>query len=299
MASGEASWSAGAASSVGARRSDGALRGVGGLRQVERLGEVIERAAFHGLDGRVQVPMRGNDEDRGCRRRSFQFGECGQAVHAGKAHVEENDIRRAGRGLLKSGLGGRRHGHAKPLALEGALQRPRNRLLIVDNQDGGHAGIVAVRQRSGLRSVKLPARQLIFPQSRNIRISRYFRIHRTRGQGRIRSARTPAAGTRAMFVCPGLLTPRQDATPRPQAPGRPYLLSRGGPVNSERLSAHLDIDRYGSYRLTDAVRPGPGLAIPPRKATASRRTATAKRNSVCPCFPPPSPPNASSTPSWP
>jgi len=36
-------------------------------------------------------------------------------------------------------------------------------------------------------------------------------------------------------------------------------------VNSERLSAHLDIDQYGSYRLTDAVRPGPGLAIPPRE----------------------------------
>jgi len=36
-------------------------------------------------------------------------------------------------------------------------------------------------------------------------------------------------------------------------------------VNSERLAAHLQINRYGDFTLTDAVRPGPGLPIAPRQ----------------------------------
>jgi hypothetical protein len=36
-------------------------------------------------------------------------------------------------------------------------------------------------------------------------------------------------------------------------------------VSSELLAAHLRIDRYGDFRLTDAVRPAPGGAIRPRE----------------------------------
>ena len=43
------------------------LRGVERLVEVERLGEVVERAALDGLDGGVQVAVRGDDDDR--RRR--------------------------------------------------------------------------------------------------------------------------------------------------------------------------------------------------------------------------------------
>ncbi len=36
-------------------------------------------------------------------------------------------------------------------------------------------------------------------------------------------------------------------------------------MNSERLSAHLQIKQYGNFTLTDAVRPGPGLPLSPRE----------------------------------
>ena len=36
-------------------------------------------------------------------------------------------------------------------------------------------------------------------------------------------------------------------------------------MNSERLANHLQINRYGDFTLTDAVRPGPGVPILPRQ----------------------------------
>ena len=48
-------------------------------------------------------------------------------------------------------------------------------------------------------------------------------------------------------------------------PGRTFPLSRGVPVNSERLAAHLHVNEYDGFTLTDAVRPGPGLPVLPRE----------------------------------
>lgn len=36
-------------------------------------------------------------------------------------------------------------------------------------------------------------------------------------------------------------------------------------MNSERLANHLQVNRYGDFMLTDAVRPGPGVPIRPRQ----------------------------------
>ena len=36
-------------------------------------------------------------------------------------------------------------------------------------------------------------------------------------------------------------------------------------MNPDRLAAHLQINRYGSFTLTDAVRPGPDLPVRPRE----------------------------------
>lgn len=36
-------------------------------------------------------------------------------------------------------------------------------------------------------------------------------------------------------------------------------------MNSDRLATHLQINRYGDFTLTDAIRPGPGLPVRPRE----------------------------------
>ena len=36
-------------------------------------------------------------------------------------------------------------------------------------------------------------------------------------------------------------------------------------MNADRLAAHLEVDRYGDFTLTDAVRPGPGIPVRPRQ----------------------------------
>jgi hypothetical protein len=36
-------------------------------------------------------------------------------------------------------------------------------------------------------------------------------------------------------------------------------------VSSTQLAAHLRVDRYGDFRLTDAVRPAPGVPVAPRE----------------------------------
>jgi hypothetical protein len=36
-------------------------------------------------------------------------------------------------------------------------------------------------------------------------------------------------------------------------------------VNSKTLAAHLRVDQYGDFRLTDAVRPAPGVPVIPRQ----------------------------------
>src|SRR4029079_16705036 len=42
-------------------------------------------------------------------------------------------------------------------------------------------------------------------------------------------------------------------------------LSRGRSVHSDRLSTHLRTDRYGTFTLTGAIRPGPAVPLRPRE----------------------------------
>jgi hypothetical protein len=115
------------------------------LGQLERLREVIERAALDRLHGGVQVPVRGDDDDRRVRRDGAQFRERGEAVHAGQAHVEEHDIRRVASGFSESVFGGRGDIDAVLLALERAPQRPRDGFFVVDDENGmrhAHRGAV-------------------------------------------------------------------------------------------------------------------------------------------------------------
>src|SRR5260370_18127791 len=40
---------------------------------------------------------------------------------------------------------------------------------------------------------------------------------------------------------------------------------QGADVNSKTLVAHLRVDQYGDFRLTEAVRPAPGVPVVPRQ----------------------------------
>jgi hypothetical protein len=40
---------------------------------------------------------------------------------------------------------------------------------------------------------------------------------------------------------------------------------QGADVNSKTLAAHLRVDQYGDFRLTEAVRPAPGVPVVPRQ----------------------------------
>jgi hypothetical protein len=125
-----------------------AIRGVERLGQFEGLREIIERAPFDRLHRGVQVAVRGDDHDRRVRHRLAKLPERGEAVHAGQSHVEEHHVRRVAARLREPVLGGRGHLDAVLLALERPAQRPRDRLLVVDNQYGvRHVGL-GVGQRS-------------------------------------------------------------------------------------------------------------------------------------------------------
>jgi hypothetical protein len=57
--------------------------------------------------------------------------------------------------------------------------------------------------------------------------------------------------------------------PRPEAGKSPYPLPdywpKVFPVTSDKLAEHLTVDRYGDFRLTDAIRPALFLPIVPRQ----------------------------------
>ena len=42
-------------------------------------------------------------------------------------------------------------------------------------------------------------------------------------------------------------------------------MPKGADVNSKTLAAHLRVDQYGDFRLTEAVRPAPGVPVVPRQ----------------------------------
>ena len=87
----------------------------------------------------------------------FSSAQRGEAVHAGQPHVEEDDVGRVRCGLREPVLGGRGDGDAVALALERPPQRPGDRLLVVDDQDGvSHAPILPETPHPDVRGGQNP-----------------------------------------------------------------------------------------------------------------------------------------------
>src|SRR4051794_21497796 len=59
-------------------------------------------------------------------------------------------------------------------------------------------------------------------------------------------------------------TPRRDTTVSTTL-GLRFVVARGVPVTPDRLASHLSVNSYGSFTLTDAIRPGAKLPVRPRQ----------------------------------
>src|SRR5262245_64605089 len=72
-----------------------------------------------------------------------------------------------------------------------------------------------------------------------------------------------------MFAVPRVPTQTPPATTRHQRPQSPWavrpVVARGVPVTPDRLAAHLSVNSYGDFTLTDAIRPGADLPVRPRQ----------------------------------
>lgn len=80
--------------------------------------------------------MRGDDHDRRAGRGLLEFAEGREAVHARELDIEEHHVGRVQFGFGESVFGGGRDRNAVLVALERAPQRPRDRLFVVDDEDG-------------------------------------------------------------------------------------------------------------------------------------------------------------------
>ena len=69
-------------------------------------------------------------------------------------------------------------------------------------------------------------------------------------------------------------------------------------MNPDRLAAHLSVNSYGSFTLTDAVRPGAGLPVRRAKGIGSRCSGTGTPGCGSRCSPRRCPRSASSTRFW-
>jgi len=111
----------------------GALNAFDGLLQIERLGQVIERATLNRAHRRRQIAERCHDDDRQIGHKLTEAPQRRQAVHAGQANVEDQNI---GPPLVQECEGllggcGRRNGMS--FSFQSALERPAHGFFIIDN----------------------------------------------------------------------------------------------------------------------------------------------------------------------
>ncbi len=109
-----------------------------GRLQVERLNQVLERALADGLDGRVQIAVGGDDDDRRIAATLAQLLHRRQAVQAGQADVEHHGIGRLLGGQFQRLLGGRGRDHFVAQAFPQAAQGPADARFVIHDQQSRH-----------------------------------------------------------------------------------------------------------------------------------------------------------------
>ena len=119
------------------------------LAQPERLGQVVVGAELEADDLVDLVVARGQDQDRHLGAGGAHAAQDLEAVDAGQADVEDDEVRRLVGGDLEALLAGAGDRDLVALLLEGVLDPAGDGVLVFDDEDGGgHAGMLHRRGRA-------------------------------------------------------------------------------------------------------------------------------------------------------
>ena len=189
------------------------------LRKLERLGQVVVGAQTHGVDGALEAPERGHEDDPRPGLDALGLPQHGQAVHRLHDEVGENDrvLLAAERDL---GVLAPRHGrHGPAVALEVTTEERHHVGIVVHDEDPGFhacsflAADVVVGAASGSQTVK------VVPSPGVLATWMSLPLDRTRSStDRQTEARPVPSGLRAEE---GVEDPRQDVR-GDSGPGVPH-----------------------------------------------------------------------------
>ena len=102
---------------------------------LERLGNVVERAALHRRNRVLHRGVRGDHDHRQLFVLLPQLLEHGQSVHARHHHVDDDRIEGQGAGEFQTLGAARRQAHVVPLTRQERLENLPHDLLVIDDED--------------------------------------------------------------------------------------------------------------------------------------------------------------------
>ena len=146
------------------------------LGQLARLGDVVEGAQAHGLDGRLHAGVAGHHDRFGVRRHLLELLEHLDAGHAGHAQIEDGGVEGALFQRLEGGPAVGADGDLVAQARQLGAHELLQRLLVIDEQD---AQAVVRRRGQALLLVRM---HCLVPRWR-VRDSRLIRPHSARRAG--------------------------------------------------------------------------------------------------------------------
>src|SRR5439155_6530389 len=137
------------------------------LAQAERLGQVVVGAELEADDPVDLLLASGQEEHRHLRAAGTQAAEDLEAVHAGQADVEDDEVRGPLEPFAEAVLAGARDGHLVALLGEGIFDPTRHRVFVLDDQDRcGHRRPMVARPPRATMPAARPSPRGTMPDTR-------------------------------------------------------------------------------------------------------------------------------------